>query len=341
MRWRSDDERCAACILACPQHALWFDAAGAWRVDPGSCDGCGACASACPSQAIDPPGVRTAELERLPRAGASITLRCRRHHDDGVAPCLAAVHPEALATLMLRARERTIHVDLAACERCPSGALRPVIEAHLERARAFACTAGGEPRIELQRPAPPDAASAPALSRRDLFGRVRTHAEALVGDALAHGSGARDARLPHRAALLRAARERDRPGDAPPPTCDVLGAFFVAWDLGDTCDGCHAHGGPRCARVCPNRAWRLERGEGEATLMHDPASCSGCGACQRSCPRSALTARPAPVTADGGARAARSVPLARCRGCRRSASVGADGLCPHCAKRARLVASTG
>ena len=341
VRRRNPSNQCRACLLACPHQALWFDARGGWRLHAAACDGCGACASACPSQALDAPGIDLAVLRRAWRAGEEMRLGCR-HGDGGQMlrlPCLAGLHPELLATFLLRHPTTPVTFDVSHCGACARGSLRGVIEAQVRQAVAYARLLGVTPDVrfsaEDQVPTP-----ARPISRRDLFQLARERTTALVASSLAGGpDGDGSVALPHRERLLRAARERADLSDAPPCELPVAGAFFVDWQVGDACDGCSQAGGPRCERACPNGAWRLGSSAGETVLSHDAARCSGCGACALACPQEALEPRSAPVTADAGRAAKRAFAVARCRVCRRRVSHGGDGLCPNCRKRQGVAAS--
>jgi len=347
VRRRDSSNPCRACLLACPQQALWFDVRGGWRLHAAACDGCGACASACPSQALDAPGIDLAALRRAWREGEDVRLGCRQGDGGQVLrlPCLAGLHPELLATFLLRHPTTRVTLDVSQCDACApgacaEGALRGVIEAQVRQAVAYARLLGVTPDVRVSVDDHVDAPTARPISRRDLFHLARERTTALVASSLAGGrDGDGSVALPHRERLLLAARERADLSDAPPRELPVAGAFFVDWQVGDACDGCSQAGGPRCERACPNGAWRLGSSAGETVLSHDAARCSGCGACALACPQEALEPRSAPVTADAGRAAKRAFAVARCRVCRRRVSHGGDGLCPNCRKRQGVAAS--
>jgi len=338
VRWRGD-RACRACELACPQQALWLDPRGAWHLDESACDGCGACASACPSQAIDAPGVDVNALQRAWRGAERVTLGCARSdgHADVRVPCLAGIHPELLATLLLRHSDTRVVLDLSSCQRCTSGALRPMIEAQARQARDYARLAGVPADVGVA--GRQVVAAERAMDRRSFFRLARERTTTFVAERLAEdGAAVASASLPHRPALLDAVRSRlaAPAATAAPVTLPVLGAWYVDWSVNDACDGCAAEPRARCVTACPNGAWRVARAEGCAALTHDAASCSGCGACERACPRGALAARPAALAADAGRQSKRALTAGVCCSCRQAPARGPDGLCRHCRTRLAL-----
>lgn len=346
VRRRDASNACRACLLACPHQVLWFGADGTWRLHAAACDGCGACASACPSQAIDAPGIDGRALRRAWRDADVVTLGCSEGRADASVrlPCLAGLHPERLATALLRRPSTPVRLDMSACGGCAKRALRGVIRAQVSRALRYVRALGVVPDVRVVDGGVSDegggAGAARPLSRRDLFQLARTRGSDLVARGLAAGDGVDPgAALPHRAGLLAAARERFVALGAPARGLPLPGAFFVDWEVTDACDGCRAAEGPRCVGACPNGAWRLGGAGTESVLSHDAARCSACGACTLACPQAALEARPAPVTADAGRLAKRRFPRSRCRACRQRAARGADGLCNNCRKRRGLLTS--
>jgi len=341
VRWRGD-QVCRACELACPQQALWLDPRGTWHLDESACDGCGACASACPSQAIDAPGVDANAMRRAWRGAERVTLACTRSdgHADVRVPCLAGIHPEALATGFLLHPDATVVLDLSNCQGCAAGALRPLIESQARQAREYARLAGVPADVRVIGRA--EAAPERAMDRRAFFRLARERTTTFVAARLAEDDASvAGVSLPHRHALLDAVRARlaaTHPSGAPtgPVMLPVPAAWYVDWDVSDACDGCAAEPRFRCVAACPNGAWRVVRTQGDAALTHDAASCSGCGACERACPRSALSARPAALAADGGRQAKRTLAAAVCRSCRQAPARGPDGLCRHCRTRLAL-----
>lgn len=339
VRTRGDDV-CRACELACPHQAIWLDTRGTWHLDEGRCDGCGACASVCPSQAVDAPGIDGGALLRAWRDGERVTLGCARHDAPATVrvPCLAGLHPERLATLLLRFPDTPVVLDLSTCGGCPAGALRPSIEAHARQARDVAQRVGATCDVRVARDAAP--AAERILDRRSFFRVARERTTAFVASRMAEEDTDRTtATLPHRAALLAAVRERCARSGVEALPLPVSGAWFVDWDVCDACDGCSGAPRPHCVQACPNGAWRVASAGDDGMLTHDAAACSGCGACQRACPRAALQPLPAPITADAGRLAKRRLARPRCRACRQARAIGGDGLCRHCRTRRDLGAS--
>lgn len=347
-RRREGDRGCRACVLACPTEAIWTDARGRLRLQEIDCVTCGACASACPTQAIAMPEPVLEDLHGALAVRAkdrAVRIGCRLGPDgedgthDARVPCLAALHPEALAARLVADPTRPIELDASGCARCRWGGLLLQAEDHVARGLTLAHALGLEPDVRFVVPSTPTA-SAPERrwSRRELFGAAREAASDRLVEHVTRTVAEADRcprdRLPHRPALLAAVRGRVTQGSTA-PELPVAGAFYVDWDVSERCDGCASvnGAGPLCAARCPTGAWRVAHEDGAAVLTHDVAACTGCGVCQRSCPQDALTPQPAMATADAGRVAKRRLAVARCRGCHQPISASADGLCGNCRKR--------
>lgn len=336
---------CRTCADACPHEALWVGPEGRMRLDDAACVGCGACAVACPNAAIDGVSVDTAALRRVLQRNGAATVGCRKGGTrapggDVAVACLAGLHGEALATLMLERPEAPLRLDLRSCHDCPIGSLRGGIEREAARAQAYVRLAGVEPSLVLLGEEAEGAratSSAPSLSRRALFGLARERAVTLVADSLGSAPGGRSRSLPYRDELLSVTRRAGRDRSEAAPELPVDGAFYLDWSVSDACDGCSGRGGhaPACAAACPSDAWRMRRTEAGMELTLDPALCLGdrCRRCEAACPHAALTARPIALGADAGRGTRRRVATARCRSCRRPIPAGGSGLCPNCRKR--------
>lgn len=325
--------------MVCPTEAFWADAAGGLRLQEIDCVGCGACASVCPSQAIEPAEDATDALAAALRRG-DVIVGCRHGGADGDVrmPCLAGLHPEALAGLLLAFPERRVSLNVSCCGTCDIGKLLPLIEAQFTQSTAYASLAGSEPRAALIGEAAVRSSVPATMSRRALFGVLGRETARLVTGAVAEALGpeASSEHLAHRAALLASVRWRLAEREGEPVALPLLGAYYVDWDVRDRCDGCAGvadANGPRCVAACPSGAWRMGRAGGRAVLSHDAARCTACGLCEEVCPRAALSPRPAPLAADAGRLAKQGFPLARCRGCHAAIAGGGDGFCPNCRKR--------
>lgn len=336
---------CRICAEACPHEALWVGPEGRMRLDDASCVGCGACAVACPNAAIDGLSVDADGLRRVLQRNRGATVGCRKggtraSSGDVAVACLAGLHGELLATLMLERPEAPLRLDLRSCHDCPIGALRGAIEREADRAQAYVRLAGVEPSLVLLDENADDAggaSAAPALSRRALFGLARERAVTLVAESLGSESGGRSRSLPYRDELLAATRRALHERSEPTPELPVEEAFYLDWSVSDACDGCSDPSGhePACAAACPSDAWRMRRTEAGMELTLDPALCLGdrCRRCESVCPHSALAPRPIALSADAGRGARRSIATARCRSCRRPIPAGGSELCPNCRKR--------
>ncbi|NBC94845.1 MAG: hypothetical protein GVY27_00670, partial [Deinococcus-Thermus bacterium] len=205
---------------------------------------------------------------------------------------------------------------------------------------------GATPNVELLGEAPDTetsgASDGPSLSRRALFGVARDQAAALIVTA-EDGRSSLDRMPPHRDELLTAVRRRLADASEPRPELPIEDAFYLDWSVSDACDGCAAgdRSRPACIAACPTDAWRLARPEtrgGGLRLSFDPAACLGtaCSHCATACPRDALEARPARITADGGRSDRKALPVHRCRSCRTPIHAGGTGLCANCRKRQGL-----
>ena len=369
--WVIDDERlgidparcdgCGLCAPACPQAAIVARDAGPFRVDLSGGGGpqaatesaaMVACDRAFPGRSGFPAAIpnRDKNVAPTPSATASDPGRSGfpaaiRNRDKNVAPtlsastsdptpgaipsaivpCIHALGPRDLARLAAAGCTRLV-VATGDCDACPrGGAVR--LEARLaDLARLL--DSRGLPVLRLERlPADrwrvardgsePDAG--PAMGRRSFLRRGLGRA----ADRAATAFGLADAERERVETAARLLPDTGRPGALAPvgPRIDPA-----------ACSGCDA-----CARLCPQRAIRLEQpDQGSPAYRIRAADCTGCGICVDVCADRAVRLDPWVPAAPS------LVPLQEgtCARCRvrfhRPVIAGTEGSahCPVCAGRA-------
>ena len=231
-------------------------------------------------------------------AGLSRGGPCGHHARDGdavVVPCLGALSAADLIGAAAVGIGRLTLVS-AGCETCGERAAGLAAGAALDTAsaalsilgRRFAATRRTAPRVAADRP---PAASAPALSRRDLFafvarGARRSAAEGLTSQrrtiADLHGQAAPPASHARLRADLAALSARDTAAAAAPAALPAdLPLALLEVEPG--CTGCGL-----CVRYCPHGALAVSDG----APRREAALCTGCGLCVEVCPPDVLELRP-------------------------------------------------
>lgn len=316
---RKHASSCELCAAVCPKEAITLDPLGA-SVEEGACIGCGLCSTVCPVEAISGVGQVPSAIAQKLAAGKA--LRCdvarvlepERDEDVVDVPCVASVHPEALAAGALAGEGAK--VVTGPCTDCPFGS-QTQTSFVLDEARAIvdARRSGAVIRVETvvdhvesprrSKNRPVDRPR-PEMSRRSLFGlRKAPRTSTANTDALLDmlpGASAREV-------LLTVDEHAPQPQIRAEPACTA-------------CSGCVA--------ICPVDALTLEQGE----LWFHPQSCVGCGECVRICPEQALRR-------DGWAQQAANlqlitVELGHCERCSRPLGPGEDGTCHNCRTRSSL-----
>ncbi|TVQ40074.1 MAG: 4Fe-4S dicluster domain-containing protein [Spirochaetaceae bacterium] len=328
-------DRCTICSAVCPQAAVTFSAGV--QLNAGSCTSCGVCAAACPTEAITDPRQQRTLLEGNRRI-RTVSVGCRLGSNDGGSwscpvQAVCGLSWRFVAAAALLCPTRRVLLDCRNCDSCTHGpGTAPVADA-ARRATTFLAALGLSCSIEVVT----DSTSSDnpgAVSRRLFLGT----ALGLAGNTarrtpLACG-------LPQapqksvRGLLWKAALEAHSPADnhdaapASREACSPWGSFTVSSD----CTGCGD-----CALICPWQAWHIATSADTRTILFSMWRCRNCGYCVSRCPRNAIRRTseviPRPQTR---VQTLATVPVPRCRRCKKSYVELFGGLCHNCTKQTSL-----
>lgn len=367
---RHNGAGCTRCVTACPTGAIQLEA-GQPVLDDGACAACGICLHICPTEVFEQPAVPEATLiqvgEQLPLQPLAVVCPLHSAPDRTVAPvaaivqhrrCLAALSPADLPQLS-QLGTRPLWLDDTECANCPIAQAQATLATNAVVTRALLHAYGRPPAVyllseqpdaQLQPPQrrPLFDGGQPKLSRRGLFGRLRTRA---VEQAKSNVLPAADAAAPQTVPVTQrlpqrvpAVRERllellASLAPAPEQTMPAGDTPFASVQVHAVrCSGCAL-----CARFCPTGALDFASEEESFRLQFQPALCLDCHICVVACPEDAVqlgdTLNPSDLTAqaaallvegtltrcvDCGAPTARYVSNeqpARCYACRQGAGV--------------------
>ena len=273
---------CDLCQQACPHEAITIFQAVS--IDPNKCTGCGLCTQACPSGALeyDVTAPLNAVREQKSQPGGA-KIVCSKSDEGGKSvPCLARL---SASTVMAAGAWDTpltlVHGDCAACTLGGPG-VPASVQAVIDEAQRLRVPTGRETAVTLRAHDASQTSAGEQVSRRGIFGAMARGAGRMAAQAIP------DSPLP----FIDWSEPEDRvPAEwrwrvralRPAPAPEVA----ISWPaplVDDTCIDC-----PVCANVCPTDAIiRDVQPDGGVTLTLALASCTGCNACERSCPPQAI-----------------------------------------------------
>ena len=278
---------CSLCIDLCPEEAMVFDRKRL-TLDTEKCTACAACMGVCPTQAFESD---TFDPERFVLAFAAeegSELTCRRED----LPCLAALSPEHLISLVLR-KEAGLQCETGECEGCElnrTGTVLPRIRTTVEEANRFLEAMGADERVEcVERVAyEPPATEAPEEpevdeSRRALFRKIAPSTEEESQEPIDDSELAvsEEERLPLKRILLK--NSLKKVAERFPEDTRLEGPFeFVVGKRidADTCTNCQ-----ECAMFCPTGALGIL--QDNTGIIFQVGKCIHCAICNEICkPRS-------------------------------------------------------
>jgi ferredoxin len=282
---RHEAAGCAVCLDACPAAAIILDGP---RVElrPQRCTGCGACLPACPTEVFSCSDwdERRVLAGLLADTRTPMAIACARRSDEEcreagamrVSVCLAALSPGLLFEAGLAGR---VALQLDACADCPITSALHRIVAAADQSDRWLQAAGRAPLERVSaRVTPP----APKARRRWRFALRASREQAVAEER-------RVDRRRFLSALVQSGASA---------YMEMIGI------LGGTPDGegAAAESGDRAGRDLLPR-WRAHLRAAHASVEDDPGripapwpaiavsgACTACGACDRVCPTSALSA---------------------------------------------------
>ncbi|MFN8510228.1 MAG: 4Fe-4S binding protein [Deinococcaceae bacterium] len=269
---------CTACQDACPHEAVQIEPdQGEVRLDPQLCTGCGLCVLACPSGALeyDTEACMVALKQQENRA----KLCCSQVQTGSPAVrCLARLTPGILA--VSQAWEKTLVLQHGDCSSCAVGSgsvpasLDGLIEQTQRHRNGFQWF---DISIEEHDTAPRQ------VSRRGALGELFSSARRMVAHL-----------IPERPLPFVDWNEIENrtPSDwqwrlksIRLPSSASTPVFWPTPKVDDSCILC-----PVCTNVCPTEAIGREiLPDGSFELRLNPAACTGCRACDVSCPPQAIS----------------------------------------------------
>lgn len=301
---------CRACVDACSEQAIRFDA-GTVVVDGLVCNGCLGCVSACPTEAVavvgqDDQRVSVSADVALENAGGVAVFACHRAIDRAnidlsavvTVPCLASLGESLLCEQASRGAYRIVLVD-GGCADCPRGACSAQIDVTAACADALLSLCDAGVSVERLDAFPPEVLGETEpgydASRRFLF----TQAGSLVGNAVlnavdaqvgavsqdqeAHGAWdpTQTFAIDKRMRLLDALDTMGVPAES----SVAVRSFHTLEVDAEQCTGCGV-----CAMFCPTGALSFDGNTG--ALEWSAAECSGCSLCKDVCAKRAISLKP-------------------------------------------------
>jgi ferredoxin len=291
---------CDKCMTACPHDAVRIT--DHIEILEGACTGCGLCVQVCPTGALEydllpmlgalkDQGVRVAES---PEPVAVLT--CSKVPGNAAhIECLGRVSPAMVLASSAWGQElQLIRSDCATCK-IGGPTVPESLENVLEIARTYRKNLAGEPLnvsiLEHQSGEPGQSALIPTpppkpVSRRDAFKEIFQGGKRGLAQVVPENP------IPGVVTTLEAPRIPDewkwRKLTLKPRPLDETQQYWPVPSVNDDCIFC-----PVCENVCPTKAVTRTRDEtGHYSIQLEVAACTGCDACVKSCPPSAMKLEP-------------------------------------------------
>lgn len=271
---------CDLCARACPHEAV--EVGLSVSIDPGKCTGCGLCVQVCPTGALEYDVVSIMnDVRQQPVAAPDVgaKLVCSRSGEAGRAvTCLGRVTPSLIVAAGAWDRPLTlVHGDCASCS-LGSPHVPESVAVAIEDAQLLRSATGRPAQVTLRAADPAQAGEGEAVSRRRMFGALARNARDVAAQLIP------DQQLPF---VDWSEPEERVPADwqwrlralAPRPAPETP-VYWPAPTIEDGCIDC-----PVCTNVCPTGAIAREvQPDGSVQLHLNLGACTGCDACQKSCP---------------------------------------------------------
>jgi len=294
---------CEACFALCPVQAI--QPGKPPSLDNDICQTCLGCLPACPVGAYKAVDVVPPLLNCVARANVrSIELICEAHPNAANSPpgselalqtrgCLSNLGTGTYLVLLAMGMER-ISIRLDACNQCPWGSLRTVIENQISAAKQLSTPWGyseklisildGDMLEETGRPL--WKAENPPVSRRDLFRLSSYIAQPEILQSLSsEQSEIGNQRLSQDRRRIIAALVHFPEIEVVDESLTLDEMGFYGLSISEDCTACGV-----CGRACPTGALEFKtRNNAQFQLLFTSQACISCDICIQICPQDAVT----------------------------------------------------
>lgn len=278
-----NSQGCSKCADICPQKAIKLEAKKVC-FDEKLCNRCGVCKAICPTQAIILKGLGEENILRTIKDKDNIIFSCSKMGGAGTLKlsCLNAFHTELLAALFILYGDKTFYFNTSKCENCKEVSNNySLLLSSLKKAEDFVKLIGIEPNYEIIT-IEDDLNNLlnTTISRRDLLTYIKKESGNLAIQTVYAVVSDKNDYLSLRKVLLKAIEEKE---NLEKKAAVYAVPFLGSWNVSNSCNGCGV-----CQSICPEGAWKIEKGEKKLGVSHNAGKCYKCGMCVSLCPQKAI-----------------------------------------------------